>query len=168
MQEYEESKFKYSAEELMKKQISLIENGIDSPDLQVQAWRELLEEDLTTINEYSTNILKKLSTDKTYTGFTNTRTQVLLTLASEVQKPFDLVKAYMDNLNPTEKIKFVNTFKRGDNVNQFRAVRQLLEQTPEDLLATLYTKSMVIVYDKNSKGAESYMDLADEVIYKNK
>lgn len=149
MHEYEESKFKYSAEELMKKQINLIENGIDSPDLQVQAWRELLEEDLTTINEYSTNILKKLSTDKTYTGFTNTRTQVLLTLASEVQKPFDLVKAYMDNLNPTEKIKFVNTFKRGDNINQFKAVRQLLEQTPEDLLATLYTKSMVIVYDKN-------------------
>ena len=26
----------------------------------------------------------------------------------------------------------------------------------------------IIVYDKNSKGAESYMDLADEVIYKNK
>lgn len=149
MQEYEESKFKYSAEELMKKQINLVENGIDNPDLKVQAWRELLEEDLTTIDKYSTNILKKLSTDKTYTGFTNTRTQVLLTLASEVQKPFDLVKAYMDNLNPTEKIKFVSAFKRGDNKNQYKAVRQLLEQTPEDLLATLYTKSMVIVYDKN-------------------
>lgn len=26
----------------------------------------------------------------------------------------------------------------------------------------------IIVYDKNSKGAESYMDLADEVIYKNR
>ena len=24
------------------------------------------------------------------------------------------------------------------------------------------------IYDKNSKGAESYMDLADEVIYKNR
>ena len=149
IRESQELKNTYIADEVIRKQIASVENGIDSPELQVQAWIDLLDQDLNNVTEYSENILRKLSTDKTLSKFTNTRTQVLLTLAAPVQKSFNSLKDYMSKLSPTEKLKVVNVIKRGNEINQFRAVKQLVEQTPEDLLATLYTGAMTIVYDKS-------------------
>lgn len=149
VKESNELKNKYSADEAIKKQIALVEKGIDDSDLQVQAWIDLLDEDLNNVQAYSDNILRKLSTDKTYSGFTNTRTQFLLTLAAPVQNSFKLLQEHMSKLSPTDKLKVVNIIKRSNEINQYKAVRQLIEQSPEDLLATLYTNSMVIVYDKS-------------------